>query len=84
LAQLTGDAELLHEADAILRSARFVPGTAWLHGLDAYLALARAWRAAGDETRATEILTDVTNAGMSAGWSAVLDASGAFELVSGS
>jgi hypothetical protein len=84
LAELTGDAELLHEADAILRSARFVPGTAWLHGLDAYLALVRAWRAAGDETRATEILTDVTDAGMSAGWSAVLDASGAFELVSGS
>ena len=33
---------LLREADDLLASATFVPGTAWLHGLDAYLALARS------------------------------------------
>lgn len=82
LAELTGDPDQLRDADVMLRSATFVPGTAWLHGLDAYLALARAWRAAGDDARATEILTDITNAGASAGWSAVLTASGAFELLS--
>ena len=81
LAELTGDTALLREADAMLRSASFVPGTAWLHGLDAYLALARAWRDAGDGARASEILADITDAGASAGWVAVLDASGASALL---
>ena len=78
LAELTGDLSLLREADDLLASARFVPGTAWLHGLDAYLSLARAWRDAGDDVRARAILADLGAAGESAGWGVVLEASGAF------
>ena len=78
LAELTGDLALLREADDLLASARFVPGTAWLHGLDAYLALARAWRHAGDDVRAQAIVTELCTAGESAGWGVVLEASGAF------
>jgi DNA-binding SARP family transcriptional activator/tetratricopeptide (TPR) repeat protein len=80
LAELTGDPDLLDQADAMLREAQFAPGTAWLHGLDAYLALARAWRNMGDDLRALEVLTPFVDAGRRAGWSVLLDVAGAFEL----
>jgi tetratricopeptide (TPR) repeat protein len=81
LAELTGDVRMLRSADDLLSSARFPQGTAWLHGLEAYLSLARAWRDAGDGPRARSIVTEICVAGEAAGWGAVLTATGATELM---
>ncbi|HTY70965.1 MAG TPA: BTAD domain-containing putative transcriptional regulator [Actinomycetes bacterium] len=81
LAELTGDVEPLAAADDMLRSATFAPGCAWVHGLEAYLALARAWRAAGDDGRAREVLTSVVGPAEDAGWRALMEASGVYALV---
>ena len=80
LAEATGAAEVTEQADAMLRAATFPAGTAWLHGMDAYLALARAWMDAGRQDRAADVLLPLMTAGRAAGWSAVLDASGATAL----
>jgi hypothetical protein len=82
LAELTGEVSVLQSADELLASARFTPGTAWLHGLEAYLSLARAWRDSGDDVRARAVLTNLCDAGEAAGWSVVLAASGATDLMS--
>ena len=45
LAEATGDGDVLAEADALLRRVDTPPGGAWLTGMDAYTAIARAWTA---------------------------------------
>jgi DNA-binding SARP family transcriptional activator/tetratricopeptide (TPR) repeat protein len=56
LAEATGSRELLEQADGLLAAVRTPPGSAWMTGDFAYLAVARAWLAAGDPTRAREVL----------------------------
>ena len=74
LAEATGSAEVLREADAVLRE---IQGPPWLYGSDVYLSLARAWRAHGDQHRADEILAPVLAAGRPHGWVAPLQSSSA-------
>jgi hypothetical protein len=81
LAELTGDVDLLGEADLMLRSAQFSPGSAWLHGMDAYVSLARAWSNVGDDVRAEQVLAPLLEAGRRSGWSDLLDVVGATEVV---
>ena len=47
LAEATGDPAVLARADELLRAIRVPEGCAWLLGADAYLGVARAWRAPG-------------------------------------
>lgn len=74
LAEATGSAEVLREADAVLRD---IQGPPWLYGSDVYLSVARAWRARGDHHRADEILGPVLAAGRRHGWTAPLQSSSA-------
>jgi hypothetical protein len=68
LAEATGDRDVLHRADALLRSIRVPDGCAWLLGADAYLGVARGWRRAGDDQRADEIEAGFRAAAHAAGW----------------
>jgi hypothetical protein len=68
LAEATGDRAVLDRADALLRSIRVPDGCAWLLGADAYLSIARAWRAAGRAERAEEIEAGFRRAADAAGW----------------
>ncbi len=52
LAEVTGDVDVLTEADALLVGIRTPEGSAWLAGGDAYLSVARAWRQRGEPRRA--------------------------------
>ena len=52
LAEATGDAQPLAQADALLHRIDAPPGSAWLLGTDAYLGIARAWLAADRPDRA--------------------------------
>ncbi|HVH21463.1 MAG TPA: AAA family ATPase [Pseudonocardia sp.] len=56
LAEATGSASVLAEADALLAGIDAPPGTAWLLGTDAYLAVARCWLRHGDPGRARTVL----------------------------
>ena len=56
LAEATGSASVLAEADALLAGIDAPPGTAWLLGTDAYLAVARCWLRHGDPGRARAVL----------------------------
>jgi hypothetical protein len=76
LAEATGDALVLEQADALLRSIRAPEGCAWLLGADAYLAVARAWRRAGSAERADEVLAGFRAAAAAAGWPALVAAAG--------
>jgi hypothetical protein len=71
LAEATGSADHLHQADAVLRQ---IDGPPWLYGADAYFAVARAWRAHGDPARADEIVGPLLAAGRRTGWMAPLRA----------
>jgi DNA-binding SARP family transcriptional activator len=68
LADATGDEAVLRRADALLRGLRAPAGCAWLMGADAYAALARAWRRAGDADRAQEIVQGFRAAALAAEW----------------
>jgi tetratricopeptide (TPR) repeat protein len=68
LAEATGSPSLLAEADDALRAMTLPPGAAWLYGADVYFSLVRAWRAAGDDGRAAEILESVRAAARRTGW----------------
>jgi tetratricopeptide (TPR) repeat protein len=72
LADATGSTEVLAEADAMLRTIGAPEGSAWLYGADAYVSLARAWLARGDDGRANEILAPLLAAGRRTGWTAPL------------
>jgi DNA-binding SARP family transcriptional activator/ABC-type oligopeptide transport system ATPase subunit len=80
LAELTGERDLLEQADALLGAGEFAPGTAWLHGMDAYIALARAWRGHRDDVRALQVLMPLIEAGRRTGWTALLEVTGAMAL----
>jgi tetratricopeptide (TPR) repeat protein len=70
LAEATGSAALLDDADAVLRGIT----RPWLYGADAYLSVARAWRARGAPGRAAAVLDPVLAAGRRTGWVAPLRA----------
>ena len=63
LALATGSEDYLQQADRMLAGAHFPPGVAWLHGIDVYLVIARAWLAAGDAARAGAVLEPMLLAG---------------------
>lgn len=56
LAEATGSRELLDQADGLMATVRTPPGSAWMAGDFAYLALARAWLTAGEPERAHAVL----------------------------
>jgi DNA-binding SARP family transcriptional activator/tetratricopeptide (TPR) repeat protein len=72
LADLTGDADALAAADAMLRAVRAPAGRVWMLGAESYLAVARAWLAAGDPLRAEEVLAPLVTAARSLAWRPVL------------
>ena len=78
LAEATGDGDVLAEADALLRRVDTPPGGAWLTGMDAYTAIARAWTARGEPGRAREVLRPLLAAATRTGWLPAL-AAGALE-----
>ena len=72
LADVTGDAEALAAADSMLRAVRAPAGRVWMLGAESYLAVARAWLAAGDPGRSAEVLAPLVAAARSMGWQPVL------------
>jgi len=68
LAEATGSVARLEEADAALRAI----DRAWLYGADAYVSVARGWRARGEPERAREILEPLLEASRRTGWVAPL------------
>jgi tetratricopeptide (TPR) repeat protein len=68
LAEATGDRDLLDRADGLLAGVTAPAGGAWLLGADAYLAVARAWLAAGAPERAAAVLDRFLPAAQAAGW----------------
>jgi tetratricopeptide (TPR) repeat protein len=72
LADISGNSETLAAADALLHDVQAPDGQVWMLGAESYLALARAWLAAGDATRAREILASLTGAARAQGWRPVL------------
>ncbi|MET8153782.1 ATP-binding protein [Actinoplanes sp. NPDC049668] len=68
LAEATGSAAVLADADAALREI----DEPWLYGSDVYLSVARAWRARGDDHRAAGIIDPLLAAGRRTGWIAPL------------
>ena len=73
LAELTGSADRLAEADAGLRRIDAPPGSAWLLGADVYHSVARAWAAAGRPDRARAVLDPFRAAARRAGWGWLAD-----------
>ena len=68
LAACTDDPAVLPQADAMLSAIVTPPGYAWLLGADAYVRIAEAWRAAGDEARASAVLGHLRDAATRTGW----------------
>ncbi len=73
LAEVTGSAERLAEADERLRRIDAPPGSAWLLGADVYHSVARAWAAAGRPDRARAVLGPFRSAARRAGWGWLAD-----------
>ena len=72
LAEVSGDRAVLGEADALLAAVSAPPGSAWLLGADAYLAVARAWLGHGDPGRACAVLRPLLAAAQRQRWRPVL------------
>ena len=72
LADVTGDPDVLSVADAMLRDVQAPEGQVWLLGAESYLAVARAWLAAGDASRSREVLAPLVAAARFQGWHPVL------------
>ncbi|MGQ0575617.1 MAG: hypothetical protein ACT4RN_15655 [Pseudonocardia sp.] len=68
LAEATGSAAVLAEADALLAHFDAPPGSAWLLGTDAYLAVAGAWLRHDDPGRARTVLGPLLDAADRHGW----------------
>ncbi len=68
LAEVTGSAAVLAEADALLAGIEAPAGTAWLLGTDAYLAIARGWLHQGDAARARAVLRPLLAAAERLDW----------------
>jgi DNA-binding SARP family transcriptional activator/tetratricopeptide (TPR) repeat protein len=73
LADVSGDRDALLAADAMLRDVQAPEGRVWMVGAEAYLALARAWVAAGEPARAADVLGQVADAARTQGWESVLE-----------
>ena len=81
LAEATGSAGLLAEADALLGGVAAPPGAAWILGADCYLAVARAHLAGAPADpaapgRARAVLAPLLTAARRTGWVPVLVAAG--------
>ncbi|HEX2807912.1 MAG TPA: tetratricopeptide repeat protein, partial [Kineosporiaceae bacterium] len=72
LAAATGSRTLLDEADAALSAISVPPGSAWLVGSDAYLAVARCWLTLGSPERAGTIVAGLLRAAERQRWIPVL------------
>ena len=72
LADATGDPAALAAADEMLRAVQAPDGQVWLHGAESYLAVARAWLAAGDASQARAVLTPLIAAARLQRWRPVL------------
>jgi DNA-binding SARP family transcriptional activator len=68
LAEATGSRAVLEQADRMLASMRMPPGSAWLLGDFTYLAVARAWLAAGEAEHAREVLAPLLAAAERVPW----------------
>lgn len=68
LAEATGSAELLEQADAMLAAITAPDGSAWLLGADAYFCVARAWRHSGEPARARAALAPLRAAARRVPW----------------
>ena len=64
----------LREADRLLADITAPPGSAWLLGADAYLCVARAWRAIGRHDRAHAVLIPLVSSAERHGWRTLLAA----------
>jgi hypothetical protein len=86
LAAATGSRSLLEQADALVAGIDAPPGSAWLFGADAYLAVARGWLDHGEPARARSVLAPVLAAAGRVPWlpvqvaSLLLDARAAHAL----
>jgi hypothetical protein len=81
LAEATGSAGLLAEADDLLDGVAAPPGAAWILGADCYLAVARAHLACAPADpaapgRARAVLAPLLTAARRTGWVPVLVAAG--------
>jgi tetratricopeptide (TPR) repeat protein len=72
LADVSGDPETLAAADAMLHGVQAPDGQVWMLGAESYLAVARAWLAAGNADRAREVLAPLVAAARAQGWGQVL------------
>ncbi len=68
LAEVTGSAAVLEDADTLLARVRAPEGSAWLLGTDAYLAVGRAWLGRGEPERARAVLSPLLAAAERQGW----------------
>ena len=70
LAALTGSAQLLTRADALLGGTASAPG-AWIPGYEAYLFVARAWLSHGQPDRARDVLAPLLAVARDVPWTPV-------------
>jgi len=68
LAEATGSRTALDEADALLRGISGPVGSAWLLGVDCYLAVARAWLDRDEPARARGVLAPLLTAAERLAW----------------
>ena len=68
MAELTGSAEVLEQADALLTGISAPPGSAWLLGADAYVSVARAWLTHDEPDRARAVLVPLLAAARRLQW----------------
>ncbi len=83
LAEATGDGRLLAEADAMLARIAAPTGCAWLLGAECYLAVGRAWLAAGSPDRAATVVAPLIAAAERNGWTWVYEAATGLIVASG-
>jgi len=74
LAEATGSASVLDEADRLLARIVAPAGSAWLVGADAYLSVARGWLARDEPARARAVLAPMLSAAARIPWVAPLAA----------
>jgi DNA-binding SARP family transcriptional activator/tetratricopeptide (TPR) repeat protein len=68
LAEVTGSRRTVEEGEALLTGIVAPPGSAWLLGMDCYLAVARAWLDAREPQRARTVLAPLLVAAERLGW----------------
>ena len=68
LAEASGEPAMAATAHRLLEQVHAPAGSAWLQGVDAYLALARAWLALGEPDRAGQVVAPMLAAAERIGW----------------